>query len=172
MSCIVKNVIYVITCRGCGKYYTGETNNLRKRTTLHNQHIRHENLRMIPVSGHIASCSDNIRKTKRPWNLVYSIGYSSTTNAFIWWPWVDLDHFYDMVKFVSECFCMGESLYSIECSCISKFVLIQNILSTQVSDTGPVVLWFILPCSMKSILSKTFYPTASLRAWYRGPSGW
>ena len=28
-------------------YYIGETNNLRKRTTLHNQHIRHENLRMI-----------------------------------------------------------------------------------------------------------------------------
>ena len=25
-----------------------------------------------------------------------------------------------------------------------KFVLIQHILSTQVSDTGPVVLWFIL----------------------------
>ena len=36
----------------------GETNNLRKRTTLHNQHIRHENLRMIPVSGYIATCSD------------------------------------------------------------------------------------------------------------------
>ena len=77
-----------------------------------------------------------------PWNLVYSIGYSSTTNVFIWWPWVDLDHFYDRVKFVSECFCMGESLYSIECSCISKFVLIQHILSIQVSDTGPMVLWF------------------------------
>ena len=36
---------------------------------------------------------------------------------------------------------MGESLYSIECSCISKFVLIQHILRTQVSDTGPFVLW-------------------------------
>ena len=54
----VKNVIYVIECRGCQKYYIGETNNLRNRTTLHNQHIRHENLRMIPVSGHIATCSD------------------------------------------------------------------------------------------------------------------
>lgn len=58
MTCTVKNVIYVIECRGCGKYYIGETNNLRKRTTLHNQHIRHEHLRMIPVSGHIASCSN------------------------------------------------------------------------------------------------------------------
>ena len=39
-------------------------------------------------------------------------------------------------------FCMGDSLYSIECSCISKFVLIQHVLSTQVSDTEPMVLWF------------------------------
>ena len=29
-----------------------------------------------------------------------------------------------------------------ECPCISKFVLIQHILSTQVSDKGPMVLWF------------------------------
>ena len=35
------------------------------------------------------------------------------------------------------------SLYSIECSCISKFVLIQQILSTWVSDTGPRVVWFL-----------------------------
>ena len=58
MTCTVKNVIYVIECRECRKYYIGETNNLRNRTTLHNQHIRHENLRMTPVSGHIASCSN------------------------------------------------------------------------------------------------------------------
>ena len=62
---------------------------------------------------------------------------------FKWWPWVDLDNFYDCVKFVSWRFCMGDSLYSIVCSCISKFVLIQHILSTQVSDTGPMVLWFM-----------------------------
>ena len=58
MTCMVKNVIYVIECQGCRKYYIGETSNLRNRVTLHNQHIRHENLRMIPVSGHIASCSN------------------------------------------------------------------------------------------------------------------
>ena len=28
---------------------------------------------------------------------------------------VDHDYFYDRVKFVSECICMGESLHSIEC---------------------------------------------------------
>ena len=38
--------------------YIGETNNLRNRTTLHNQHIRHEALRKIPLSGHTADCSD------------------------------------------------------------------------------------------------------------------
>ena len=59
MTCTVKNVIYVIECQGCRKYYIGETNNLRNRTTLHNQHIRHENLRQIPLSGHIASCSES-----------------------------------------------------------------------------------------------------------------
>ena len=53
-------------------------------------------------------------------------------------------HFYDRVKFVSSCFCMSDRLYNIKCSCISKFVLIQHILSTQVSDTGPMVLWFIV----------------------------
>ena len=50
-----------------------------------------------------------------PWILVYNIGYSSTTNVFIWWPWVELDYFYDRVRFVFECFCMDESLYCIEC---------------------------------------------------------
>ena len=39
---------------------------------------------------------------------------------------------------------MGDSLKSIESSRISKFILIQHILSSQVSDTGPMVLWFLL----------------------------
>ena len=58
MSCIAKNVIYVIQCRGCDEQCIGKTNNLRNRTTLHNQHIRHEALRKIPLSGHIADGSD------------------------------------------------------------------------------------------------------------------
>ena len=51
-------VIYMIQCRGCDEQYIGETVNLRNRITLHNQHIRHAELRKIPVSGHIADCSD------------------------------------------------------------------------------------------------------------------
>ena len=39
--------------------------------------------------------------TKRPmtWNLVCSIGCSSTTMFFKWWRWIDLDLFYSKVKF-------------------------------------------------------------------------
>ena len=41
---------------------------------------------------------------------------ASDTRVYrVYQPWVDLDYFYDRVKFVSECFCMGESLYSNEC---------------------------------------------------------
>ena len=41
MSCDVKNVIYVMKCRGCRDEYIGETGNyLRKRVTVHNQQIR------------------------------------------------------------------------------------------------------------------------------------
>ena len=68
----------------------------------------------MPIYGEKLQKSSSEPRGRWPWNLVYSIGYSSTTSVFIWWPWVDLDHFYDRIKFVSECFCMGEGLYSIE----------------------------------------------------------
>ena len=81
----------------------------------------------LPIYGEkLKKSSSSEPRGRWLWNLVYSIGYSSTTNVSIWWPWVDLDNFYDKGKFVSECFCMGESLYSIECLCISKFVLVQH----------------------------------------------
>ena len=57
-------------------------------------------------------------------------------NLFKWWPWVDLE---------------GEILYSIY-SCIPKLGLSQHILCTQVSDTGPVVLWFIVSIEKKKLL--------------------
>ena len=69
----------------------------------------------------------------------------------------------DRVKFVSECFCMGESLQNIECYCISKFVLIQHILSAQVRDTGPMVLWFQFMGTMAREFERiTFIPLTSL----------
>ena len=57
MNCEVKNVIYVITCRGCGENYIGETNNLRQRVTIHNQQIRDPTTRKFPLSAHIDNCS-------------------------------------------------------------------------------------------------------------------
>jgi hypothetical protein len=56
MTCTMENVIYCITCEGCGFQYIGQTNNLRKRVTLHNQHIREPNLRTLYVSSHLANC--------------------------------------------------------------------------------------------------------------------
>ena len=61
MSCDVKNVIYVMKCRGCGDEYIGKTGNyLRKRVTVHNQQIRDPRTRMLQVSAHIDTCANNI----------------------------------------------------------------------------------------------------------------
>ena len=57
MSCDVKNVIYVIFCRGCGGEYIGETGELRKRVTVHRQQINDPNTRMLRVSQHIDECT-------------------------------------------------------------------------------------------------------------------
>ena len=57
MTCNVRNVVYVILCRGCNELYIGKTNNLRKRVIAHNQQIRDSSKRMIPLSGHIDNCS-------------------------------------------------------------------------------------------------------------------
>ena len=56
--CDVKNVIYVIKCRGCWENYIGETTNLRHRMTVHNQQIRDLGTRKIPLSAHLDTCSN------------------------------------------------------------------------------------------------------------------
>ena len=64
MSCDVKNMIYVMKCRGCGDEYIGETGNyLRKRVTVHNQQIRDPRTRMLQVSAHIDTRANNIFPT-------------------------------------------------------------------------------------------------------------
>ena len=72
-----------------------------------------------------------------PWTLVYSIGYSSTSNFVqtmtLGSPWP-----FFIVKFVRYCFCMGKSLYSIQSS-ISKLILIQHIRSTHVSEYSKMI---------------------------------
>lgn len=76
MSCDVKNVVYVIQCRGCNELYIGETNDLRKRMTVHRQQIRDESTRMIPLSGHIDVCSNS-----EPKFFVFPFYKANQTNA-------------------------------------------------------------------------------------------
>ena len=57
MSCNVKNVVYIIICNGCHEEYVGETNDLRKRITVHRQHIRDPRVRILRVSSHIDQCT-------------------------------------------------------------------------------------------------------------------
>ena len=58
MSCDVKNLIYVMKCAGCGLEYIGETSDLRKRVTVHNQQIRDPRIRVLKVSAHIDACAN------------------------------------------------------------------------------------------------------------------
>ena len=51
------------------------------------------------------------------------------------------------------------------CSCISKFVLIQHILSTQVSDTGPMVLWLVFMCTLLVNYNQINHPHFALMIW-------
>ena len=68
MSCDVKNVVYVMKCRGCGEEYIGETGNpLRQRVTIHNQQIRDPKTRMLKVSEHIANCAHALNP-----NIIFS----------------------------------------------------------------------------------------------------
>lgn len=57
MNCNTKNVIYLITCKGCKGQYVGETGNeLKTRMTVHRQQIRDRKTRKLAVSEHIATC--------------------------------------------------------------------------------------------------------------------
>ena len=61
MTCEVKNVVYVMKCRGCGDEYIGETGNfLRRRVTVHNQQIRDPKTRILFVSEHLNVCAQQI----------------------------------------------------------------------------------------------------------------
>ena len=41
--------------------------------------------------------------------LYAALGARVLPNSLKWWHWVDLDLFYDKVKFGPLCFCMGKS---------------------------------------------------------------
>ena len=75
MTCEVKNVVYVMKCRGCGDEYIGETGNfLRRRVTVHNQQIRDPNTRILFVSEHLNVCAQQMNPKYHifPFNKMYS----------------------------------------------------------------------------------------------------
>lgn len=61
MSCISKNIIYVLFCNSCRKSYIGESSDfLNMRINTHRQQIKDSNLRHLLVSRHIFECNPNV----------------------------------------------------------------------------------------------------------------
>ena len=57
-DCNAKNVIYVLVCRKCWKFYIGETKDLKKRTRKHKSDISHpKNSYCRELAEHLRSCS-------------------------------------------------------------------------------------------------------------------
>ena len=49
MDCRARNIIYLMLCNKCESFYIGQTLNLRKRVTLHNEQIRHKEYQHLLV---------------------------------------------------------------------------------------------------------------------------
>ena len=61
MNCTSTNLVYVITCAGCGHNYMGETSDiLRNGVTVHKQQIRDPHSRMLGVIKHIDECAASL----------------------------------------------------------------------------------------------------------------
>ena len=59
-NCDSKNVIYVLVCRKCWKFYIGETSDLKVRTRKHKSDVRHpKNSFCRELSEHLRSCSSS-----------------------------------------------------------------------------------------------------------------
>ena len=60
MDCNSHFVLYELTCQDCGENYIGETRkNWRERMTLHRQHIRSSEYRILAATAHIEQCAAN-----------------------------------------------------------------------------------------------------------------
>ena len=55
-DCTMKECIYALTCKGCGRYYIGKTVNLRHRMTKHRGDIKYLVNREQYVHKHIYTC--------------------------------------------------------------------------------------------------------------------
>ena len=78
---------------------------LYKWSRSHDQDGRH------PIYGKNMKNSSSLEpKGQWPWKFVWCIKCSSTTKLLKWWPWFDLDLFYDEVKFGPLWFLYGKEL--------------------------------------------------------------
>ena len=58
-SCASGNLLYIVTCKGCGENYIGQTGtSLRTRFTVHRQQIRDPSTRQISLSEHLDTCAN------------------------------------------------------------------------------------------------------------------
>ena len=61
MDCSSMNVIYVLNCKNCDRYYIGKTEDtLRSRVRVHRQNINSPENAPLPVSRHIALCAKQL----------------------------------------------------------------------------------------------------------------
>ena len=60
-DCTVRNVIYALFCRGCSKYYIGETVCLRNRASSHRSNSKSEDRAVMEVSSHIFNCGQGFK---------------------------------------------------------------------------------------------------------------
>ena len=59
-NCDAKNVIYVLLCRKCWKFYIGETSDMKKRTRKHKSDVSHpRNSNCRELAEHLRSCSSS-----------------------------------------------------------------------------------------------------------------
>ena len=57
-SCDTQNVIYVLVCKGCKKYWRGQTGDkLRNRRSVHERQMRDPSTRQMHLSEHLDECS-------------------------------------------------------------------------------------------------------------------
>ncbi len=62
MNCGTKNLLYVLVCKGCDKYYIGQTSlELRNRLASHKSQIKNYQKSMCPVSQHVHFCAKKLK---------------------------------------------------------------------------------------------------------------
>ena len=71
-NCESENVIYVLKCAKCWKFYIGETKHLKKRISKHKSDVKNlQNTNCVKLALHLRSCS----KLRAPFFHIYPMYY-------------------------------------------------------------------------------------------------